>query len=81
MAVSSSSSIVPQESASSILTALQGQSIVLPDLNAILDGWTKEINQNYDRLRLDLNDWLDGYVSEQSRFTSPKRLHLDHNNI
>ena len=50
-----------QEEPNSILTALHGQSIVLPDLNAILDGWPREINQNLDRLRRDVDEWLDRY--------------------
>ena len=50
-----------QEQPISILRALRGQSIVLPDLNAILDGWPREVNPNLDRLRRDLDEWLDRY--------------------
>ena len=50
-----------QEEPNSILTALHSQSIVLPDLNAILDGWPREINQNLDQLRRDVDEWLDRY--------------------
>ena len=49
------------EQPSSILTALQGQSITLPDLNRILDGWPREFNQNLDRLRCDVDQWLERY--------------------
>ena len=64
-----------QQEANSILTALHGQSIVLPNLNAILDGWPREVNQNLDRLRQDVDQWLDRYdiknsPTEQSPFKS-----------
>ena len=45
----------------SVLAELHGQSIVLPDLNSILDGWPREVNQNLDRLRRDVDGWLDRY--------------------
>ena len=51
-----------QEGPSSILTALHGQSVVLRDLNAILDGWPREVNQDVDRLRHDVDEWLGRYV-------------------
>lgn len=57
------SSVLAQPSANSILTSLRGQSIVLPDLNAILDGWPREINRHYDQLHSDVNNWLDRYDS------------------
>lgn len=50
-----------QDLAISIITALRGQSVVLPDLNAVLDGWPREVNQGLDRLRRDVGDWLDRY--------------------
>ena len=50
-----------QEQPITILTALHGQSILLPDLNAILGGWPREINRNLDRLRCDVEEWLDRY--------------------
>lgn len=50
-----------QEQTVSIVTALRGQSVVLPDLNAVLDGWPREVNQGLDRLRRDVDDWLDRY--------------------
>ncbi len=53
-----------QEQAITILTALRGQSILLPDLNAILGGWPREINQNLDQLRRDVEEWLDRYDIE-----------------
>ena len=39
-----------------ILTTLQGQSVVLPDLNAIFDGWLRGVNQNLEQLRRDVDD-------------------------
>lgn len=50
-----------QEQSISVITALRGQSIRLPDLNAVFDGWPREVNQGLDRLRRDLDDWLDRY--------------------
>lgn len=50
-----------QEQTFSIVTALRGQSVVLPDLNAVLDGWPREVNQGLDRLRRDVDAWLDRY--------------------
>ena len=55
------SSAMTQEQSISILTALRGQSIALPDLNAILDGWPREVNRSLDRLRHDVDEWLDRY--------------------
>ena len=51
-----------QEGPSSILTALHGQSVVIRDLNAIFDGWPREVNQDIDRLRRDVDEWLERYV-------------------
>ena len=50
-----------QEQSISILTALHDQSIVLPDLNAMFGGWPSEVNQNLDRLRGDVEEWLDRF--------------------
>lgn len=52
-----------EENFKSILSALRGQSVVLPDLNAIFDGWPREISRHYDQLHRDLDDWLDRYDS------------------
>ena len=49
------------EQPTSILTALQGQSILLPDLNSVFHSWPKEINPNLDQLRRDVDEWLDRY--------------------
>ena len=54
-----------QESVS-VLAELRGQSIVLPDLNSIIDGWPREVNQNLDRLRRDVDEWLDRYEIQKS---------------
>ena len=51
-----------QEGPSSILTTLHGQSVVIGDLNAIFDGWPREVNQYIDRLRRDVDEWLERYV-------------------
>lgn len=45
----------------SIIAELRGQSIVLPDLNAIFGNWPKQVNANLDRLRHDVDEWLDRY--------------------
>ncbi len=42
-----------------LLNSLRGQRIVLCDLNRIFDGWPKEINPNLDRLRHDVDVWLE----------------------
>lgn len=47
--------------ATTILAELRGQSIVLPDLNVMFDGWPQHVNINLDRLRRDVDGWLDGY--------------------
>lgn len=47
-----------------ILKRLQGQSIVLPDMNTIFDGWPRGVNQNLERLRRDVDDWLDRYTHQ-----------------
>ena len=49
------------EQSVSILTALRGQSITLPDLNSIFHDWPKEVNQGLDQLRRDVDEWLDKY--------------------
>ena len=50
-----------QERHSSIIAELKGQSVVIHDLNAILDGWPREVSQDIDRLRGDVNEWLERY--------------------
>ncbi len=52
--------MVPEQSIS-ILESLRGQSIILPELNAMLDGWPREVNQGLDQLRRDVDEWLDRY--------------------
>ena len=47
--------------ADSILAELRGQCIVLPDLNGVLNSWPKQTNRNLDRLRHDVDEWLDRY--------------------
>ena len=50
-----------EEQPTKILTELRGQSIILPDLNAILGSWPREVHQDLGRLRCDVNEWLDRY--------------------
>ena len=64
-----------QEHPISILAALHGQSIVLPDLNAILDGWPKEVNHNLDRLRRHVDEWLDRYDIKNHPLNFSKASH------
>lgn len=45
----------------SIIAELRGQSIVLPNLNAMFESWPKQVNTNLDRLRHDVDGWLDRY--------------------
>ena len=47
-----------------ILTKLQGQTIVLPDLEPIFDGWPRGVNQNLEQLRRDVDDWLGRYTHQ-----------------
>ena len=54
-----SSLTASQESHTSILKTLNAQSIILPDLNALIDGWPKEVNPGVDQLRPELDAWLD----------------------
>ena len=42
-----------------LLRSLRGQEIVLCDLTSIFDGWPKEINHNLDRVRQDVDVWLE----------------------
>ena len=44
---------------SAILNSLRGEKIVLCDLNRIFNNWPKEINPNLDRLRHDVDIWLE----------------------
>lgn len=48
-----------QVEASLILAELRGQSIVLPDLNVVFNGWPRHVNVHLDRLRRDVDRWLD----------------------
>lgn len=52
---------MPQNDSETILAELRGQSIVLPDLNAIFLGWPKDVNPGLDRLRVDVDEWLTRY--------------------
>lgn len=45
----------------SIIAELRGQSIVLPDLNALFENWPKQVNADLERLRHDVDEWLDRY--------------------
>lgn len=47
----------------SLLAELRGKSIVLPDLIKVFSGWPKHVNHNLDRLRRDVDEWLDRYNS------------------
>lgn len=47
-----------------ILTKMQGQSVVLPDLNAIFDGWPRGVIQNLEQLRRDVDGWLGRYTHQ-----------------
>jgi hypothetical protein len=42
-----------------LLTSLRGQEVTLCDLNAIFSGWPSEVNPNLDRLRQDVEVWLE----------------------
>lgn len=56
----------------SIIGELRGQSIILPDLNAIFDNWPKQVNANLDRLRHDVDEWLDSTMSHNSKIGALK---------
>ena len=45
----------------SILEALKGQSIVLPNLDAIFASWPKEVNVSVDWLDHEIVEWLNRY--------------------
>ena len=49
------------EQSVSMLTALRGQSITLPDLNSIFHDWPKEVSLGLGQLRRDVDEWLDRY--------------------
>lgn len=53
-------SIIP-EGPKPILESLRGKSVVLPDLNAILHGWPREVNQGLEQVRNDVDEWLEKY--------------------
>lgn len=59
-----------QNDSQSILAELRGQSIVLPDLNAIFLGWPKDVNPGLDRLRDDVDEWLTRTLSHNSKIKS-----------
>ncbi|KAL9129096.1 MAG: hypothetical protein Q9217_002368 [Psora testacea] len=61
-----------QEKSNLILTELRGQSIVLRDLNAILAGWPREVNRHLDKLRCDVDEWLDSAMGHSSKLKSLK---------
>lgn len=52
------------EQSVSVLTALRGQSITLPDLNSIFQDWPKEVNQGLGQLRRDVDEWINRYISK-----------------
>ena len=64
------------EQSTSILTALRGQSITLPDLNSIFHDWPKEVNQGLDQLRRDVDEWLDRYNTQPLGLKAPTRIVL-----
>ena len=78
------SSAIPEEQATPILTELRGQSIVLPDLNAILGSWPSGVHQDLGRLPCDVDERLDrydvnnrppeGFFFYQTPLASPLRL-------
>ena len=47
-----------------ILKKLQGQTIVLPDLEPIFAGWPRGVNQNLEQLRRDVDHWLGRYAHQ-----------------
>lgn len=57
--------------ASTILAELRGQSIVLPDLNLMFNGWPQHVNINQDRLRREVHGWLDRYLACSNSFPTP----------
>ena len=61
------SSASTEEQAVKIITELRGQSIVLPDLNAILGSWPRGVNRELARLRREVDEWLDRYEFSQNR--------------
>ena len=67
--------MVPEQSVS-ILTALGGQSITLPDLNSIFHDWPKEVNPGLDQLRRDVEEWLDRYNTNPLTLKSPTHIVL-----
>ena len=52
------------EQSVSILTALRGQSVTLPDLNSFFHDWPKEVNPGLDQLRRDVDEWIDRYNNQ-----------------
>lgn len=45
-----------------IVRSLKGQRILLPDLNALLDGWPRKVNVHLERLRQSVDLWLEEYA-------------------
>lgn len=64
-----------EEDINSVLKALRGQSIVLPDLTAILDGWPRETHAKLGQLRQDVDQWLDRYDVQLLRRASREHQH------
>ena len=64
------------EQSVSILTALRGQSITLPDLNSIFHDWPKEVNPGLGQLRRDVEEWLDGYKTNPLTLKAPTHIVL-----
>ncbi|KAL9008744.1 MAG: hypothetical protein Q9173_006159 [Seirophora scorigena] len=56
-----------QVEASTILAELRGQSIVLPDLNVMFDGWPQDVNINLNQLRRDVDGWLDSMMGHNPK--------------
>lgn len=42
-----------------VVNSLRGQELAIVDLNAIFSGWPRKINANLDRLRQDVDAWLE----------------------
>lgn len=55
-----------------VLSSLRGQSFRLPDLNVIFRDYPLEVNLNLERLRTDVNAWLDNSKFRISKIESLK---------
>jgi len=67
-------SVIP-EGPEPILESLRGKSVVLPDLNAILHGWPREVNQGLEQVRNDVDEWLEKY---RDRFLLRESRNVEH---